>query len=97
MLRAGGDGDVTPIRERDELHGVFETLRGSDVSGDDGEGADVEFRRIQGEHDGHGVVGARVGINDDFSGLGGGTFIKEKRKKAKKKSERVRSIREGPP
>ena len=72
MLRSGGDGNVATIRERDELHGVFETLRGSDVSGDDGEGADVEFRGVQREHDGHGVVGAGVGINDDFSGLGGG-------------------------
>jgi len=70
MLSAGGDGDVTAIGQGDHAQGVIETLLGSDVSGDDGDRADVEFGGIEGEHDGHGIVGARVGVDDDLAGSG---------------------------
>jgi len=47
MLSAGGDGDVTAIGQGDHAQGVIETLLGSDVSGDDGDRADVEFGELR--------------------------------------------------
>lgn len=70
MLCAGGDGDVTAIGQGNQTQGVIETLCASDVSRDDGDRADVELGGIEGKHDGHGIVGARVGVDDDLAGSG---------------------------
>ena len=45
---------------------------GGYVAGHDGDGADIQFRRVQRQHQGHGVVGAGIGIEDYFFGGGRG-------------------------
>jgi hypothetical protein len=70
MERARGDGNVAAAGEGGELEGVFEALAGGDVAGDDGDGLNLEFGRMQGEKDGESIVGAGIGINDDFAGRG---------------------------
>ena len=72
MLGAVGDGNIAAVGERDHAESILETLRLDYVSGHDGERTDVEFGRVEREHDGHGVVGAGVGIDDDFFGCGEG-------------------------
>ena len=66
MLRAAGNNHVTAIGERDHAQGVVQSLRGGDVAGNHGERAYVQLRRIESEHDGERVVGAGVGVDDDF-------------------------------
>ncbi len=68
MLGAAGDGNVAAIGEGGELQGVFQALLRGHIAGDDGESADIQFRRIQGEKNGERVVGAGVGIDDYFLG-----------------------------
>ena len=68
MLRASGNGNITTIGEGNEAESVFKALRSGDVSGNNGECADIEFGGVEGQHDGHGVIGAGIGIYDDFPG-----------------------------
>src|ERR1700691_4781619 len=70
MLRAAGDRYVAAIGERCELQSVFQALLRGHITGDNGESAHIEFRRIQREQDRERVVGARVGIDDYFFGGG---------------------------
>ena len=72
MLGSGGHGNVAAVGERNHAQSIFQSLLCGDVAGNDSDGAHVEFRRIQGQHQGHGIVGARVGIEDDFLGRAGG-------------------------
>ena len=69
VLRAAGDGDIAAIGERSQLERILQTLFGFHVTGDDGKGAYVKFGRSEREHDGDGVIGAGVGIDDDFLGV----------------------------
>src|SRR6266850_213756 len=47
-------------------------LLGGGVAGDDGDGADVQLRRVERQHEGHGVIGAGIGVKNDFLAGGGG-------------------------
>jgi len=77
MLGSGGDWDVATVGERGHAEGVFESLLGGYIAGDDGDGSNVQFRGIQRQHQSHGVIGAGVGIDDDFPG-GAGRWNYEK-------------------
>ena len=70
MLGASGDGDVATVGQRNHAERVFQTLLSSYVAGHDGDSADIELRRVQSQHQGHGVVSAGIGVEDNF--LGGG-------------------------
>src|SRR5882724_4880590 len=70
MLCAGSYGDFAAIGERNHAEGVFQTLLGGGVAGNDGDGADVQLRRMERQHEGHGVIAAGVGVKNDF--LAGG-------------------------
>ena len=65
MLRAGGYGYVAAICYADQFKGVFQPLLAVDVAGNYGERFDFEFGRVQGQEDGHGIVGAGIGVDDD--------------------------------
>jgi hypothetical protein len=71
VLSSGGDRYVAAVGEGDEAQGVVETLSCGDISGNYGDAADIELGRVEGEHESHGVVGAGVGVEDDFLGCGG--------------------------
>jgi hypothetical protein len=71
MLGAASDRDVAAVGQGNESEGVLETLRRGHVSGDYRDGANLELRRMEGEHEGHGVVGAGVGVKDNLLGCGG--------------------------
>ena len=71
MLRATGDGNVASIGERDERERVLQALRCGHVAGNHGQRSNVELGRIQREEDGNRVVGAGIGVDDDFAGSGG--------------------------
>ena len=76
MLRTPGDPNVTAAGQGNELKSVLQSLPGDDVAGNHRQGLDFEFGRIQRQQDCHGIVGARIGINDHAArgGLrGGGT------------------------
>ena len=66
VLRAAGDGNVAAIGEGDHAKSVLKALARGDVAGDDSDGAEVELWGIEGQHEGHGVVGPGVGVEDDF-------------------------------
>src|ERR1700676_2405600 len=57
VLRASGDQHVATVGKRDHAKRVFQTLRSGDVAGNYGEGKNVQFRGIEGQHDCQGVVG----------------------------------------
>lgn len=66
MLRAGGNGDLATICQRHHAQRVLQSLTGCDVAGNHGNGANVQFGRIQCQHEGHGIVGARISVEDDL-------------------------------
>ncbi len=68
MLRSACDGDVAATGQGSQLQRVFQPLFGVDVTGDDGNGAHIEFRGGQSQHDRECIVSAGVGIDDDFLG-----------------------------
>ena len=71
MLRATGDRNVASIGERDECERVLQALRCGHVAGNHGQRSNVELGRIQREENGNRVVGAGIGVDDDFAGSGG--------------------------
>ncbi len=66
MLGTGGYRDVAAVRQRYHAQGIFQSLLGGDVAGDDRDGAHIEFRRVQRQHQGHGIVRAGIGVDDDL-------------------------------
>ncbi len=48
-------------------------ISAGDVAGHDGDGADIEFRRSERQHQGQRVIRAGIGIEDDFLGGGRGS------------------------
>src|SRR5262249_34567465 len=79
MLRATGDGNVATIGERNHAEGILKALLGGYVPGNNSDGANVKLGRIEREHERHGVVGAGVGIENDFL-CGGGSGSRENTK-----------------
>ncbi len=66
MLRSGGDWNVATVGERNHPQRILQALTCSHVSRDDRDGAHVQFRRIQREHQGQSVVGSRIGVENDL-------------------------------
>ena len=70
MLGSSGHGNIATIGQRDHAQRIFQALFSGYVAGYDGDSADIELRRVQRQHQGHGVVSPGVGVEDNF--LGGG-------------------------
>ncbi len=68
MLRPGRDGNIASIRQGNHAQRIFQSLTGGHVSRDHGDGAYVQFRRIQRQHQCQRVVGTGIGVEDDFLG-----------------------------
>ena len=66
MLRSGSDGNIAPVGERYHAQRILQPLTGRDVSRDNSDGAHVEFRRIERQHQGQRVVRSGIGIENDF-------------------------------
>ena len=66
MLRSGRDGNVAAVSQRNHPQCVLQSLAGSYVSRDDGDGANVQFRRIQRQHQGQRIVSSGIGVENDF-------------------------------
>jgi hypothetical protein len=91
VLSSGGDRYVAAVGEGDEAQGVVETLSCGDISGNYGDGADIELGRVEGEHESHGVVGAGVGVEDNFLGYGGCTGSECSYKQKKEQRSKTRN------
>ena len=50
VLRAAGNGNVAAVGEGNHAQCIFQALTCSHVPGDYGDGADVEFRRVERQH-----------------------------------------------
>src|SRR4051812_10125901 len=61
---AGGDGDGVRLRHVEDADGVGGHLLERLVAGDCGHGGELQFGARQGEQEGHGVVMARVAVDD---------------------------------
>lgn len=72
VLGSGSDRNVAAVGEREHAEGVVQALGRDDVSGDHGNGADVELGRVKREHEGQRIIGAGIGVEDDFLGCGSG-------------------------
>jgi hypothetical protein len=73
LLGASGDGNVATIGERNHTKRVLKALFGGDIAGNYGNGANIELGRIEREHESHGIIGAGIGVKDDFlADCGGG-------------------------
>ena len=68
MLRPGGDRNVAAVGERNHPQRILQALTGGHVSGDHGDGAHIQFGRIQRQHQGQGVVGTGIGVENDLLG-----------------------------
>jgi hypothetical protein len=68
MLRSSGDGNIAAVSQRHHAQRILQSLLGSDVTGYDGDCTDIQLRRVQRQHQGHGVVGAGIGVEDNFLG-----------------------------
>src|SRR5438270_13582662 len=64
MLRATRDWEGAASGQRNDLESIFQTLACIDISGHNRKRFDLEFRRVQGEQDGHGIVDTGIGVND---------------------------------
>jgi hypothetical protein len=84
MLGAGGNGNIATVGERNHAEGVLQALLRGDIARDNGDGADIELRRIERQHERHGVIGSGIGIKDDsLTGAGSGQS-KDRRKENRK-------------
>ena len=68
MLGSSGDRNIAAIGQRNHAQRILQPLLGGYVAGHDGDGADVQLRRVQRQHQRHGVVRTGIGIEDDFLG-----------------------------
>jgi len=66
MLRACGYRDVAPVRKRNHPQGVFKALSRSHITRYNRDGANIQFWRVERQHQGHRVIGAGIGIKNDF-------------------------------
>ena len=66
MLGAFRYRNVAAIYEGQNSKGVVVAHVGGNIAGDNADPFYIQFGRIDGEKDGEGIVGAGVGINDDF-------------------------------
>ncbi len=66
MLGAGSDWDVTTIGQSDHAQRVLQALTCRHISGDHGDSAHVQFRRVQRQHHGQGIIGPGIGVEDDL-------------------------------
>ncbi len=73
VLGSGGHGDIAAVGKRNHAQRILQTHLGGNVAGNDRDRADVEFGRVEREHQGQGVVGAGVGVENDLLGSAGGT------------------------
>ncbi len=66
MLRARRDRNVATVGQRNHPQRILQALTCSHVSRDHGDGAHVQFRRIQRQHQGQSVVSSGVSVEDDL-------------------------------
>jgi hypothetical protein len=65
VVRAGGDGNVGPIEQREDAQRVARRVGEDRVAADRRDAADLERGRGAGEQDRQGVVVARVAVEHD--------------------------------
>jgi hypothetical protein len=66
LVRAVGHGNVVAPGEGQQAQRVLRRQVGVDVAKGRGQPDDLQLRRGQGKEDRHGVVDARVGVDDDL-------------------------------
>jgi len=71
MLGSSGDRNIAAIGQLDHAQRILQPLLGGYVAGHDGDGADIQLRRVQRQHQRHGVVRTGIGVEDDFLGGAG--------------------------
>ena len=62
MLGAGRDWNVASIGERNHSQRIFQTLTGGDIPRHHGDCADIQFRRIERQHQCQSVVRSGIGV-----------------------------------
>ena len=67
--RARGNRNIRPPGDFEQAQRVLGRQLGMHVAEDGGQPDDLQLGRAEGEEDGHGVVHAGVGVNDDLSGM----------------------------
>src|SRR5262249_133269 len=74
--RAGGYRTLGAGSEFEQCESVWEGVFKRNVAGHRRDRFDLEFRRAQGKKDRHGVIGARIGIEDDANWFGGNSELR---------------------